>query len=63
MGGRGILGKEAARSDPMSARTDTHNGMPMMAKSMQNTRPPIVSGAILPYPETHKWLTDFRNDY
>ena len=34
-----------------SEMTDRVNGIPIMANRMQNTRPAIVLGAMLPYPE------------
>ena len=33
---------------PTSAMTERVKGMPMMANKMQNTRPPVVTGAMLP---------------
>ena len=33
---------------PTSAITERVKGMPMMANKMQNTRPPVVTGAMLP---------------
>ena len=35
----------------MSAITDSVNGIPTIANKMQTTRPVVVTGAMLPYPE------------
>ena len=35
---------------PISAITESVNGIPTMAKKMQNSRPGVVTGAKWPYP-------------
>ena len=45
-----MLLMQVALSWPTSAITERVNGTPMMANTMQNKRPSVVTGAIFPYP-------------
>jgi hypothetical protein len=47
-----VLKEKKFNTCPTSAMTESVNGMPMMAKRMQKARPGVVTGAMLPYPET-----------
>ena len=39
---------------PTSAITESVNGIPTMANKIQKTRPAVVTGAMLPYPEKYQ---------